>query len=452
MTLDQLIDKYNVPTPRYTSYPTVPNWKNNLDPDSWKNISSKSFREFNDSTGISIYIHLPYCESLCTYCGCNKRITKQHSVEMPYIETVLKEWKLYTETFEKKPVLKQLHLGGGTPTFFSPENLEKLISEIKSDCIIPANFEYSFEGHPSNTSFQHLYSLSKQGFDRVSYGIQDFDLVVQKAINRYQSIEEVQETVDNALFVGYTSINFDLVYGLPFQDIACLTNTIKEVIKLKPDRIAFYSYAHVPWTAKGQRLYSEDDLPSPEEKLNLYYLGRQLLTFAGYKNIGMDHFALETDELFTATEEKRLQRNFMGYTTNNTQLLIGLGVSSISDAHYGYAQNHKTIEEYKRAVNAGELPISKSHLLTDNEIESRERINDLMCQYKTDWNENEEQKLCSQAKEKLNELERDGLVYFTEKELLVSEQGKSFVRNICTVFDQGLWEGVQKKQLFSKAV
>lgn len=448
----ELILKYNVPTPRYTSYPTVPYWDNKITTESWGEAYHKSFEAFNHSTGISVYIHLPYCESLCTFCGCNKRITKQHAVELPYIDALLKEWAIYRETFNEKPILAQIHLGGGTPTFFSPENLKTLITQIKSDCTIPDNIEFSFEGHPSNTTFEHLSTLNTLGFDRVSYGIQDFDDKVQKVINRYQTVEEVEKTVADAISTGYKSINFDLVYGLPFQNKECLNRTITEIIQLKPDRIAFYSYAHVPWAAKSQRLYTEDDLPTPDEKLELYHIGKKMFVDAGYVDIGMDHFALESDELYVALQEGRLHRNFMGYTTNNTKLMIGLGVSSISDAYFGYAQNHKTIEEYKRAVNDGKLPIIKGHILTDDEIASRTKINELMCNYQTSWSKELSEKLSKEAYKKLLSAQEDGLVSINEDALVVTKKGKNFVRNIATVLDEKLWGGEQQKQLFSKAV
>ena len=262
----RLLEKYNVPVPRYTSYPTVPSWQDNIDVPRWK----ETFRmDYNAGNGICLYIHLPFCESLCTYCGCNKKITTNHGVEDEYIDAVLKEWQLYTELMAEKPVIRELHLGGGTPTFFSPANLEKLLSGILTGSIIPEDREFSFEGHPNNTTAEHLQTLYDLGFRRVSFGIQDLDPEVQRVINRIQPFEQVKYVTEKAREIGYKSVNYDLIYGLPFQTEKTIINTILQTISLKPDRIAFYSYAHVPWTSRGQRLFDENDLEP--EVINYFY-------------------------------------------------------------------------------------------------------------------------------------------------------------------------------------
>ncbi|MGZ5220998.1 MAG: coproporphyrinogen-III oxidase family protein, partial [Chitinophagaceae bacterium] len=258
--MTDLVSKYNVQAPRYTSYPTVPYWDNNLNEQTWVNHIQKSFIQHNKD-GISLYIHLPFCESLCTYCACNTRITVNHTVELPYIETLLKEWQLYLNQFNAKPLIKEIHLGGGTPTFFSFENLHLLLSSIINTCEVSKDADFSFEGHPSNTTKEHLQTLFNLGFKRVSFGVQDFDEKVQKTINRYQSFEEVKYVMEAARAIGYTSINIDLVYGLPYQTSESVKSTIEQIITLKPERIAFYSYAHVPWLKPGQRKYTEKDLP-----------------------------------------------------------------------------------------------------------------------------------------------------------------------------------------------
>ncbi|MDO5615739.1 MAG: radical SAM protein, partial [Cruoricaptor ignavus] len=284
-----LINKYNIPGPRYTSYPTVPFWDEaGFSSSQWENSVIKSFNESNDSEGISIYIHLPFCESLCTFCACHKRITKQHGVEEPYIQTVLKEWDLYVELFQKqeagskskeergkmqetKPKIKELHLGGGTPTFFSPENLKTLLEGIFSKSEIAENPEFSFEGHPNNTTKKHLQTLYDLGFTRCSFGVQDYDFAVQKAINRIQPFENVKKVTEWAREIGYKSISHDLVFGLPHQNWEKMEHTIRKTMELRPDRLAFYSYAHVPWIkGVGQRGFDENDLPSGEEKRKLY--------------------------------------------------------------------------------------------------------------------------------------------------------------------------------------
>ena len=259
--LAPLIRKYNRPIPRYTSYPTVPFWTNTPSQDEWKSHIKNAFQKSNDKEGISIYVHLPFCESLCTYCGCNTRITVNHKVESPYIEALKKEFDLYLELFDEKPIISELHLGGGTPTFFSADHLNVLISYFFKHSEISENANMSFEAHPANTSYEHLETLYRLGFKRLSLGIQDFDPHVQTLINRHQTVEQVEKVVLQARSIGYESINFDLIYGLPDQTIDSVKNTVYEVIRLKPERIAFYSYAHVPWLKPGQRKYDESNLP-----------------------------------------------------------------------------------------------------------------------------------------------------------------------------------------------
>jgi oxygen-independent coproporphyrinogen-3 oxidase len=292
-----LIQKYNIAGPRYTSYPTVPFWdKEGIDYACWVDSTKRAFDESNQTEGISLYIHLPFCESLCTFCGCHKRITKRHEVEQPYIETLLKEWNLYCDLFEQNPRIKEIHLGGGTPTFFSPKNLEDLLNGILQRSDVCEEHEFSFEAHPNNTSREHLQILYDLGFRRNSFGVQDYDKKVQKTINRIQPFETVKEVTDISKEIGYTSISQDLVFGLPHQTKESIIDTITKTITLKPDRIAFYSYAHVPWIkGVGQRGYDESDLPSPEEKRVHYETGKQMLYDLWYVEIGMDHFALKTD-------------------------------------------------------------------------------------------------------------------------------------------------------------
>jgi len=286
-----LLKKYNVAAPRYTSYPTVPFWDvDKFDNKQWL-FSVKNCFDNRKNDGISLYIHLPFCESLCTYCGCNTRITKNHTVENPYIEALLKEWQMYVNVLGEKPKIKELHLGGGTPTFFSAENLSNLIEGILETSELIFDSEFSFEAHPDNTSEEHLQTLYSLGFRRLSLGIQDFDEKVQQMINRYQTPLQVELITKIARKIGYQSVNFDLIYGLPFQTLNGLEKTLNHVIRINPDRIAFYSYAHVPWLKPGQRRYTEHDLPNSEMKFELYNLGKSKLLQVGFEEIGMDHFA-----------------------------------------------------------------------------------------------------------------------------------------------------------------
>ncbi len=449
-----LIKKYNIPGPRYTSYPTVPYWDATPPTiEQWKSSVKRSFIETNASDGISIYIHLPFCESLCTYCGCNTRITVNHTVEMPYITALLKEWKMYLNIFEETPRIKEIHLGGGTPTFFSPEHLNQLIGEILSASIICSDAEFSFEAHPNNTTFEHLQTLYKLGFKRLSLGIQDFDPKVQAIVNRIQSFENVEKVVNQARNIGYTSINFDLIYGLPLQTRKSVIDTINKVNILKPNRIAFYSYAHVPWVKPGQRKFTEADLPVDEEKRALYEIGKEKFSENGYSEIGMDHFALKTDTLFKAVEKGKLHRNFMGYTHSYTQLMVGLGISSISDTWYGYGQNVKKVEEYYDLINNNEFPIFKGHLLNTEDLIIRKHILNIMCKYETSWEKPEEQcEWLYEAVTHLSEMEKDHLIELHPFHLIVKKSARPFIRNICMAFDARLWRNAPTSQLFSSIV
>lgn len=445
-----LLSKYNVQVPRYTSYPTVPAWSKTPTEGEWLTEVRKSFKKTNAENGISLYIHLPYCESLCTYCACNTRITVNHKVERPYIDAVLAEWKIYLSHFDEKPKIKELHLGGGTPTFFSPQNLQFLITEIFKDAIVPEEHDYSFEGHPSNTTEAHLQTLFDLGFKRVSFGIQDFDEKVQDTINRYQTFEEVDAVVKSARTIGYESINFDLVYGLPFQTEKSLRETLSAVILLKPDRIAFYSYAHVPWLKPGQRKFTEKDLPLDVVKRNLYELGLQIFSESGFQDIGMDHFSLITDSLYSASINESMHRNFMGYTDKYTELLLALGASSISDCKTAFIQNIKTVEEYQQMVLSGHLPITKGHLLSEEDLFIRQIILDIMCKGHAHWPfQVEEQASFKKSLQQCLALQDDGLLTLRKGGLIVTPIGKSFLRNICACFDVYLNGQIQKTQIFS---
>ena len=453
--LSSLVNKYNVAGPRYTSYPTVPYWdQKSFSLKNWKNSIVKSFKESNSKEGISLYIHLPYCESLCTFCGCNKRITKQHSVESPYISAILKEWRLYLELFDEKPIIKELHLGGGTPTFFSSENLKRLINGIFMNAVRAENHEFSFEGHPNNTTREHLQALFDVGFTRVSYGVQDYNETVQKAIHRIQPFENVKRASETARDIGYTSVGHDIIFGLPFQTLEHVKETILKTKELLPDRLAFYSYAHVPWIkGNGQRGFNDTDLPSAELKRHQYELGKHLLGKVGYEEIGMDHFALKTDALHKSMVNGDLHRNFMGYTASKTQAMIGLGVSSISDSWYGFSQNVKDIESYLNLLDDNTLPVFRGHILNEEDLIIRKHILNLMCQFKTSWTkDNLYFEELPDVLIRLSEMEKDGLLNVVTNGIEVTKKGQPFVRNICMAFDLLLQRKQPNTQLFSMTV
>lgn len=450
-----LISKYNVAGPRYTSYPTVPYWDDKkFSLKSWEETLTRSFKESNSTEGISIYIHLPFCESLCTFCSCNKRITKNHSVEIPYLESVIKEWEMHCALLGERPVIKELHLGGGTPTFFSVENLKVLLDGIFRIATKAENAELSFEGHPNNTTKEHLSLFASLGFQRVSYGVQDYNEKVQKAIHRIQPFDNVKKVTQEAREIGFTSVGHDIIFGLPFQTKEHVIYTIERTKELLPDRIAFYSYAHVPWIkGNGQRGYRDEDLPTAEDKREQYEIGKKMLLEAGYFEIGMDHFALGSDSLFQAAENGTLHRNFMGYTTSKTQVMIGLGVSAISDSWYGFAQNVKGVEEYQNLVESNITPVYRGHILTKEDLIIRKHIFNLMCNFKTTWDvKGDFFEDLPQAIESLKEMHTDGLIEFDSTSLKITERGKPFVRNVCMAFDRRLQQNKPETQLFSMTI
>jgi oxygen-independent coproporphyrinogen-3 oxidase len=401
---------------------------------------------------MSIYIHLPFCESLCTYCGCNKKITTNHKVEEEYLLAIEKEWKLYRKLMRQTPVIRELHLGGGTPTFFTPRNLKRIIETILKGTIVHPQHEFSIEGHPNNTTTEHLKMLYSLGFKRISYGVQDNDPEVQRVINRIQPFENVKTAIENARSAGFTSVNFDLIYGLPFQTAESIQRTISQVISLRPDRIAFYSYAHVPWTSKAQRLFDETNLPNAEEKIELYLKGKEMLLQNGYFDIGMDHFSLPEDDLYKAYISGRLHRNFMGYTTQNSGLLLGLGVSSISDVGYAFAQNHKTIHDYYAAINAGQLATYRGYELNEEDIAFRKYILDIGCKGSTVFQKKDLELLQLYVFPELESLAEDDLVIWNTEGLKLTAKGRYFIRNVCVAFDIKLHADNSSKNLFSKAV
>lgn len=454
--MQNLIQKYNIPGPRYTSYPTVPYWdENTFSTDAYLESLKKSFKESNSKEGISIYIHLPFCEQLCTFCACHKRITKKHTVEDTYIEAVLFEWGLYLDLFDEVVNIKEIHLGGGTPTFFSPQNLRKLIKGLFEGgrAVVAPGHSFSFEGHPNNTTVEHLKTLYDLGFRRASFGVQDYDPIVQKAINRKQLYDDVVQITNAAREIGFESISHDLVFGLPFQNWERMELTIRKTIDLKPDRLAFYSYAHVPWIkGVGQRGFDEGDLPSGEEKRQLYEKGKLLLQELGYVEVGMDHFSLPTDELYQSMLNKKIHRNFMGYTSSSTQVMVGLGASSIGDSWYGFVQNLKEVEQYYEGLNKG-FPFLRGHILNKEDLIIRRHILNLMCLLETSWAAPSLQfdELPS-VLERLEEMKSDGLLEINPDGIRVTDKGRAYVRNICMAFDLRMLRNQPETRIFSMTV
>lgn len=448
-----LLRKYDVPGPRYTSYPTILHWNNTPTTEEWMQSVSDSIElTERHGTGAAIYVHVPFCRSLCTYCGCNSRITSNTSLGRPYVEIVLREWDIYRRYLQRVPI-SELHLGGGTPTFLSANELELLIDGLLKHSRKTADAEFSVESDPRVTTPEQLATLSRLGFRRLSLGIQDFDPLVQLAVNRVQSEQQVRKVTEEARAVGFNSINYDLIYGLPFQTISSVEQTIEAVLRLRPDRIAFYAYAHVPWVKPGQRHFTEKDLPVGDEKRALYEFGRVALQAAGYREIGMDHFALESEALLQASRNGTLHRNFMGYTPRFVAPLIGLGVSAISDAWDAFAQNEKALEPYESRVSNGEIPMTRGHKLSAEDLVLRRHVLNLMTRFETAWAKPELYvPFLRSIGDRLEELEADGLIELTATTCRVTETGRPFLRNICMAFDAHLATDAPGQKLFSRTI
>jgi oxygen-independent coproporphyrinogen-3 oxidase len=448
-SFSELLKKYDVPVPRYTSYPTVPAWTKTPEKEEWLADIRQTLSP--DGSSWAMYLHIPFCETLCTFCGCNTIITKDHKKEGDYVDLLLKELDLYLTQVPdlKKRPMKHIHLGGGTPTFLRPDQLQRLLSSIFSQITrAETDFEASIEVDPRRTTYDQLKVLRELGFNRVSLGVQDFNEKVQKLINRVQPFEVTKKITDEARQLGYESVNFDLIYGLPMQDPEMMKHTLEKTIELRPDRIAFYSFALVPWIKPAQRLFSDEDLPKAEKKRELYEYARQKFIEAGYLEVGMDHFALKTDRLLKALHHKELHRNFMGYTDKRTDLLLGLGVSSISESKRMFHQNEKLLPKYQEELARLTLPTHRGHILSDRDLQQREKILQLMTQYRLPLQDKNEFKALQEiAKDFLAE----GLIALNEKELLILEAGHPFLRNICAMFDEHLPQNKNQK-LFSKSI
>lgn len=446
----ELLAKYDVPAPRYTSYPTVPYWETNPSSEQWVEHLRATLNQ--KEGGWSLYLHVPYCESLCTFCGCNTIITKDHKRENPYVALILKEWAIYAQQVPElltRP-LKHIHIGGGTPTFLSAENLVALIKPILSQVNVDTHdFEGSIEVDPRRTNAEQLKALRELGFNRVSMGVQDFNPEVQRLVNRIQPFEITKNLTDAARNLGYTSVNFDLIYGLAKQTAESIKETAQKTVELRPDRIALYSFALVPWIKPAQRLFKDEDLPKASEKRELYEIARGILLAGGYVEVGMDHFALPTDNLNIAMIEHRLHRNFMGYTDQRTEVLLGLGVSSISETPWSFHQNEKVLPIYEQVLNEGRIPTLRGHVLTEEDRVRRDQILTLMTEF--------EVKFIDEAQEKgaatfLHEMIQDSLVVIKDHKLMVTEAGRPFLRNACVYFDERLKAKQPQTKIFSQSI
>ena len=437
---EELLDRYNVPGPRYTSYPTAPEWSGAFGPADYDRALSAS-----SQTGrpLSLYMHLPFCERLCLFCGCNVIIKKNHDIAVPYLETLKKEIALTAARVGGSRPVVQFHWGGGTPTWFSPEQLEELFTFARNHFTFAGDAEIGVEIDPRATTAAHLEVLRRLGFNRLSMGIQDFNPEVQRTVRRIQSYKETKELFDACRALGFDSLNVDLIYGLPLQTVASFMESVDKVIDMGPDRIAMFSYAHVPWMKKQQGALTRW-IPRGMDKFQIFRAGIGRFTGAGYHYIGMDHFARPDDELCAAQRDRTLHRNFQGYTTKAGPDLLGMGVTSISGVDRVYAQSYRGLEEYSTAVRNGLLPVMRGTWLTDDDVIRRAAIGKILCHCVLDKNEFSAEygidfdKYFADELARLDTLRADGLVEPTPDSIRVTLLGRIFIRNIGMVFDKYL--------------
>lgn len=445
--------RYSEPGPRYTSYPTHPVWNEKMgSQDLCDELAS-----FTPETPLSIYIHLPFCEKLCHFCACHRIIDSSQAHHEAYLRDLEKEIGLLAKTLQKKGRIVQMHWGGGTPTFLSPQALDRLADLCHQTFFFEADAEISIEANPVVTRPEHLEVLEARGFNRLSLGVQDFNSEVQDLINRHQTFEQTKDLIDEARRLGFESINLDLVYGLPRQTPERFRSTLQQVIDLRPERLAVYSFAKVPWKHPFQRRFKDEDLPEGLDKVQLYLLARELLERAGYEAVGMDHFALPDDELCVAKKNKVLHRNFMGYTTKGEAQLLGLGVSAISGTQHLYTQNAKTLPAYHRGLEGDKFPVVLGHRLSEEDEIRRWVIRELMCNFEISYDRFE--KLWkrsflshfSKALEEIKVFETEGLLNLNSKGIVVVGRGQVLVRNIVMHFDEYLPQDKKLRQ-FSNTI
>lgn len=445
--------KYSRPGPRYTSYPTAPEFSDKF---SYKDYIFQL--ENRDNTRpISLYLHLPFCRSACYFCGCNVIYTSKEDKKSRYLEYLSKELDLLCKYLDTSAPVLQMHFGGGTPTFYSANQLDEIICMIKNKF---KNFhndaEISCEIDPRFLNSEQLDVLIKHGFNRISYGVQDFDDRVQKEIHRIQPFELTQKAINMARNKGISSINMDLIYGLPYQSLESFKNTLNLALKLSPDRMAIFNYAHVPWIKKSMRKFDETTLPSPRVKLEILKFTADFLSSNGYKMIGMDHFAKPNDELFVALENGSLHRNFQGYTTKGGAELIGIGLTSIGEGERYYAQNFKDMESYEAAIDAGLLPYNKGISLNNEDLLRKRVIMSLMSNFSLNIKSIENEFGIDFYEHFSSEIsllkEFDDLVHLSNERISVSETGTLIIRNIAMCFDEYLKRIPEDKRRFSKTV
>lgn len=453
-----LIKKYDLSGPRYTSYPTAVQFQEGFN---LEHYESSARRSNAANKPLSLYVHIPFCSHVCYYCGCNKIVTKHRSKAKDYLDYLFREIDMQASLFGQDQRVEQLHFGGGTPTFLSPDQISAVMDKLRSvfNFDYQSHSDFSIELDPREVDWAMMSRLRNEGFNRISIGVQDLDEQVQKAINRVQPEEQVQSVLDAARAMAFKSVHMDLIYGLPHQTVEGFMNTVNRVIEMAPDRLSLFNYAHLPHRFKPQRRINEADLPSPEEKLDILHKATERLVERGYVFIGMDHFALPDDELAIAQETGTLHRNFQGYTTHSHCDLIAMGVSSISKVGGVYAQNHISMEAYENSINEARLPIYRGLTMNRDDEIRQSVINELICHFKLDFAEVEERYGLTfsdyffDALTALKPMADDGLLTLTEQGIKVEPRGKMLIRNICMQFDGYFKQQIQQQQnLYSKVI
>ncbi|MCS6957367.1 MAG: oxygen-independent coproporphyrinogen III oxidase [Aquificaceae bacterium] len=450
---EYLIRKYDKPGPRYTSYPPATEFHEGVGEEDYKTKLTESNLQ---GRPLSLYFHIPFCESACWFCGCNVIISHRKDVTRRYLDYLYREMELLGKVLDTSRPVVQLHWGGGTPNFLSSQEIRELFQKIRETFNVEKEAEISVEIDPRYLSDGQLETFRELGFNRISMGLQDLDPEVQRAINRIQPYELMEKVMKDLRSLGFKSINIDLIYGLPYQTPEKFQKTIQQTIELQPDRVAVYNFAYVPWLKPLQRKIDPSTLPPPEDKLTILEMTIDMFQKAGYIYIGMDHFAKPEDELAQAQKDGTLWRNFQGYTTKKGVDLIGIGATSIGMLYDAYFQNYKTIREYYLAIDGGRLPIMRGCLLTQEDIIRREVIMELMCNFQCHFDKiekmfgiNFEEHFLSELEE-LKDMERDGLLKLEKKSIRALPEGRLLIRNIAMVFDQYI--KAKKEQRFSRTI
>ena len=438
-----LVEKYDISGPRYTSYPTAMQFTENFKLPDYRRCVLDTNAELIPRP-LSLYIHLPFCDTVCYYCACNKIITKNKQHARPYLENLHKEIQFQGAMFDDDRLVEQLHWGGGTPTFISHQQMYDLMGVIRENFNLrdDGQEEYSIEIDPRTLKEDTLSVLRRIGFNKVSFGVQDFNPEVQRAVNRIQSYEETKDVIKTARENNFRTINIDLIYGLPLQTESTFTETLEKVIELSPERISVYNYAHLPHLFKTQKQIREEDLPSASEKLKILQQAIRMLTEVGYVYIGMDHFSKPDDELAIAQKNGNLYRNFQGYSTHANCDVVGMGITSISKIGDCYSQNVKTLDAYDEIISKGQIPVFRGYMLDTDDLLRREVIARLICDFRLDFSQIEELYISDFNRYFFNEMKEiksmgdDGLLSVDDEKIEVSQTGRFFIRNICSVFDK----------------